>query len=214
MSTEIKARHRIRFNEWAKVYDQSILQRLIFDTSHDMFYTVMIPWLKDESNILDVGCGTGKFTLKLQGINSNFKIHGVDLSETMIKKAKAKVPDGSIDFRLGDSENLPYESNTFDVITCSNSFHHYPNQRGALIEMQRVLKDGGKLMIIDGTRDTWWGNIIFAIVEFVERQVYHMYGNELKDLLHSVGFARVHQRMFNFIAPLLLTVGEAKKEKL
>ncbi|MFH1753042.1 MAG: class I SAM-dependent methyltransferase [Candidatus Omnitrophota bacterium] len=214
MSTEIKARHRTRFNEWAKVYDQSILQRVIFNTSHDMFYTVMIPWLKDKSTVLDVGCGTGKFTLRLQKINSNFRIHGVDLSEVMINKAKAKVKDGSIEFKVGDVESLPYESNTFDVITCSNSFHHYPNQRGALIEMQRVLKDGGKLMIVDGTRDTWWGNIIFSVVEFVERQVYHMYGNELKDLLHSVGYGRIHQKMFNPIAPLLLTVAEARKEKL
>jgi ubiquinone/menaquinone biosynthesis C-methylase UbiE len=214
MSTEIKARHRVRFNEWAKIYDQSILQRIVFNTSHDMFYTVMIPWLKDGSEILDVGCGTGKFTLRLQNINSNFKLHGVDLSEVMIKKAQAKVRDQSIEFQVGDVENLPYESDTFDVITCSNSFHHYPNQRGALLEMHRVLKDGGKVMIIDGTRDTWWGNIIFSIVEFVEKQVYHMYGNELKELLHTSGFSRVHQKMFNPIAPLLLTVGEARKESL
>ena len=214
MSTEIKARHRVRFNEWAKIYDESILQRIVFNTSHDMFYTVMIPWLKDGSNVLDVGCGTGKFTLKLHSINNNFKLHGVDLSEVMIKKAQAKIKDQSIEFKIGDVENLPYESDTFDVITCSNSFHHYPNQRGALLEMHRVLKDGGKVMIIDGTRDTWWGNIIFSVVEFMERQVYHMYGNELKELLHTSGFCKVHQKMFNPIAPLLLTVGEAGKESL
>ena len=214
MSTEIKTRHRLRFNEWARVYDKSLLQRIVFDASHDMFYTVLLPWLKDGSEVLDIGCGTGKFSLKLYHHNANLKVHGVDFSEIMIKKAQAKLAGEPIEFKIGDVEKLPYEANSFDVITCSNSFHHYPNQRGAVLEMHRVLKDGGKVMIVDGTRDSWWGNIIFSVVEFVEKQVYHMYGNELKDLLHSSGFVKVHQRAFNPLAPLLLTVAEARKEKL
>lgn len=214
MSTEIKTRHRLRFNEWAKVYDDSILQRIVFNVAHDMFYTAMVPWLKDGSKVLDIGCGTGKFTYRLHKINSNLEIYGCDFSEVMINKAKAKLKDESIEFKIGDVESLPYEPDTFDVITCSHSFHHYPNQRGAVLEMFRVLKDGGKVMIVDGCRDTFWGNIIFRIVELYEKEVYHMYGNELKEMFQSSGFTKIHQRMFNPIAPLLFSVAEAKKERL
>ncbi len=214
MSTEIKTKHRLRFNEWAKIYDESILQRIVFNISHDMFYSEMMEFLKDGFQVLDVGCGTGKFSFKLHKYNKNLKVHGVDLSETMINKARAKVKDEMIEFKLGDVEDLPYEANTFNAITCSHSFHHYPNQRGALLEMQRVLKPSGRVMIIDGSRDTFWGNVIFGIVEFVEKDVYHMYGNELKELLATTGFTNVEQRLFNPIAPLLFTVADARKERL
>jgi ubiquinone/menaquinone biosynthesis C-methylase UbiE len=187
---------------------------MIFNASHDMFTTVLVPWLKDGNEVLDVGCGTGKFSMKLYSYNSNIKIHGVDFSEVMIHKAQAKLKGEPIEFQIGDVENLPYPANRFDIITCSNSFHHYPNQRGAILEMNRVLKPGGKVMIIDGSRDSWWGNMIFSTVEFMERNVYHMFAPEIKDLLHSAGFVRIHQRIFNPLAPLLLTVAEAKKENL
>jgi ubiquinone/menaquinone biosynthesis C-methylase UbiE len=211
MSTEIKARHKVRFDGWSHVYDRSILQRLVFNISHDMFFAEMMPILKDGAEVLDVGCGTGKFSLKLHSYNSNMRIHGVDLSDDMITKAKAKVKDNSIEFRTGDVENLPYDDNSFDVVTCSHSFHHYPNQKRALAEMRRVLKPGGKAMIVDGSRDNLWGNIIFGIVEIVEREVYHIFEKELREMLQSVGFTNITQKTFNPIAPLLFTVAEAKK---
>ncbi len=214
MSTEIKTKHRLRFNDWARVYDRSILQRLVFNISHDMFFTAMLPWLPDGSRVLDIGCGTGKFSHTLYRHNKNLQIHGVDLSEVMINKARAKLKDEPIEFKTGDVENLPYESDSFDAVTCSHSFHHYPNQRGAVLEMHRVLKEGGKAMIVDGSRDTAWGGVIFRVVELVERNVYHMYGNELKELMSSCGFTNIHQRLFNPIAPLLFTVAAARKERL
>lgn len=107
MTTEIKAKHRIRFNDWARVYDQSLLQWIVFNASHDMFHTLLVPWLKDGSEVLDVGCGTGKLSLRLYQHNKNLKIHGVDLSEVMIYKAKAKLKDEPIEFQIGDVEKLP-----------------------------------------------------------------------------------------------------------
>ncbi len=53
----------------------------------------------------------------------------------------------------GDSERLPFASGSFDIVTCANSFHHYPRQDRAVAEMRRVLRPGGRLMIIDGYRD-------------------------------------------------------------
>ena len=53
----------------------------------------------------------------------------------------------------GDSERLPFATGSFDFVTCTNSFHHYPRQNRAVVEMHRVLRPGGRLLIIDGYRD-------------------------------------------------------------
>lgn len=212
MSHEIKKRNKERFNEWSKVYDKSILQRIVFNISHDMFFKEILHFLKGGFKVLDVGCGTGKFAHSLYEFDSELTIDGVDLSEEMIEKAKEKLNDEPITFKVGDVENLPYESDTFDAITCSHSFHHYPDQKKALSEMHRVLKNNGILMIVDGSRDTLFGNIIFGIVEIIERKVYHIFEKELKQMFRLVGFDRIIQKRFNPIAPLLFTLGRARKK--
>lgn len=214
MSMEIKNRHKARFDDWSRVYDKSILQRIVFNVSHDMFFSEINLSPGTKLKVLDIGCGTGKLSFRLYQLNNDLQIYGVDLSKEMIGKAKAKLRGEPIDFKVGDVEALPYESNTFDIVTCSHSFHHYPNQRKALSEMYRVLKNDGKAMIIDGTRDNLWGNIIFGIVEFVEKEVYHIYESELKNLLTEIGFNKITQRTFNPIAPLLFTVAHAEKARV
>jgi len=213
MSQLIKEKHEVRFDKWSKKYDKSILQRVVFNLSHDMFFSEMIPFLKKDAKILDVGCGTGKLAFRLSNITKGVEIHGVDLSKDMIKKAKAKLGGEPIEFKVGDVENLPYETNTFDIITCSHSFHHYPNQKKAISEMHRVLKDDGKLMIIDGSRDKLLGKVIFGVVEIVEGNVYHIFEEELRDMLMTIGFNKVEQKQFNPIAPLLFTLGHVKKKE-
>ena len=212
MTKEIKDKNRVRFDNWSKVYDRSILQNMVFNRSHNLFFKEMVSSLKEGARVLDVGCGTGKFAFRLADLRKDLKICGMDLSQDMIKKAEMKLSGENIEFKIGDVEDLPYESNTFDIITCSNSFHHYPNQERAIKEMHRVLNSEGRLMIIDGSRDNLLGKLIFGVVEMVEGEVYHIFEKELKNMLMNTGFDDVIQRTFNPIAPLLFTSGQAKKE--
>jgi len=211
MSKVIKERHAFRFDQWSGSYDESILNHFIFNASHNMFLRAMAPFLMKSARILDVGCGTGRFAFRLQDANSHIKVHGVDLSKEMIEKAKSKLRADEIHFAMGDVEELPYSSNTFDIITCGSSFHHYPNQGKALFEMRRVLKPGGRLMIIDGCRDGLIGGIVFGIVALIEKDVRHITAQQLKELLLSTGFGEIAQKRFNPIAPLLLTSACARK---
>lgn len=211
MSFAIKMKHRLRFDKWSKGYDRSILQWLVFNKSHNMLFREMAPFLKEGFRVLDIGCGTGKFVQRLYNLDKGLNIHGVDISKDMINEARLKFMDENIEFKIGDVEELPYESDTFDIITCSHSFHHYPNQKRAVSEMHRVLKDEGRLMIIDGCRDKFLGKIIFGVAKIVEGEVYHIFERELKNMLLSVGFDKITQRKFNPIAPLLFTLGEARK---
>ena len=200
------------FDRWALTYDTSILQHIVFNTSHNMLFNEITAGTPtDTPRILDVGCGTGKLSYKLADHFKGAEVHGVDLSSTMIEKANAKNKANEVRFKIGDVENLPYEDNTFDVITCSHSFHHYPNKDKAIAEMYRVLKPEGRLMIIDGCRDVIFGRIIFNIVEKIEKHVYHLFGREFRSLFQMKGFNNTVQKRFNFV-PLLLTIGTAIKQ--
>ena len=83
------------------------------------------------------------------------EVCGVDLVSDMLRKGKPRwrLDRGHVFPVRGDSERLPFESGSFDIVTCANSFHHYPRQDRAVAEMRRVLRPGGRLMIIDGYRD-------------------------------------------------------------
>lgn len=68
----------------------------------------------------------------------------------MIETAKVKKLHNS-EFIVGDSENLPFENESFDAVICANSFHHYPNPQKFFDGVSRVLKPGGRLILRDYT---------------------------------------------------------------
>jgi ubiquinone/menaquinone biosynthesis C-methylase UbiE len=123
------------------------------------------------------------------------------------------------DFNLhlvqGDSERLPFADNSFDLVTCSHSFHHYPNQAQVVAEMHRVLRPGGRLMIIDGDRDRWWGRLIFdVIVVLMEGRVKHLTARAMTGLYEAAGFADIVQFRRGGFLPFLLTIGRAVKPEM
>lgn len=99
--------------------------------------------------LLDVGCGTDYLVRKLFSLR-RAEYCGLDLSPEMLKKARAKFRESdSVSFTQGSSEKLPYKDETFDVLTCIMSFHHYPNPQNAVNEAYRVLKQGGTYIVAD-----------------------------------------------------------------
>ena len=212
---EVKVKSSRRFDDWAKKYDRSILQSLVFRNSHEMFIRQIVSD-KTISRVLDIGCGTGELALKLKNYRSDIDISGIDISSNMINIAKTKAKfDTGIDFRVGDVEHMPYEDNYFDCITCAHSFHHYPNKRKAIREMFRVLKDEGKVMIVDGCKDGMVGKFIFDfIIKKHEINVHHLHSRQFKRIMGRVGFTDISQTVFNPLIPLLFTKGVAKKQNI
>ena len=78
----------------------------------------------DYNKLLDVGCGTG-YLINLLQYKDNTLFYGLDLSEEMLKMAKSKNIRNA-EFILGSADKLPFDDNSFDVVTCIQSFHHYP----------------------------------------------------------------------------------------
>lgn len=99
-------------------------------------------------NILDVGCGTGAHLELYRRYECN--LYGIDLSPSMLEIARARLGD-SARLELGDGTGMPYEDHKFDLILSMLSLHEMAGQTrsGVLSEMKRVLKDDGRILLID-----------------------------------------------------------------
>jgi ubiquinone/menaquinone biosynthesis C-methylase UbiE len=201
------------FTRWSAGYDQSILQWLLFGPSHRVLIKRIRQLAAERPlKMLDVGCGTGMFASKVRSAVPNVEVCGVDLVGEMLLKGQPRwrLHRGHVFPVKGDSERLPFGSATFDVVTCANSFHHYPRQDRAVGEMRRVLRPGGRLMIIDGYRDGPWGWFIYDVcVAGVEGDVHHASAQRFRELMTQAGLQAIAQRVYRGPAPFLITEGIA-----
>lgn len=201
------------FTRWSESYDRCVLQWLLFGPSHRALIQRIRAAVGDgPARVLDVGCGTGVFAGRVREALPEAKVWGIDLVAGMLAQGQARWRRhaGHIQPAQADSERLPFAAGTFDVVTCANSFHHYPHQDRAVAEMRRVLRPGGRLLLIDGYRDAPWGWFIYDVcVAGVEGAVHHASASTMRALFSQAGFPTVTQKVHRGPAPFLLTEGVA-----
>ena len=141
----IKENSKAAFNQQAATYDKDIKGQ-----HARSLYPVLLKKLFHIPfrSALDLGCGTGEMLKLIFQKDADKALYGIDLSEKMLSVAKSKLPD-QVKLLLGDSESLPFPDNTFDVVFCNDSFHHYPAPMNVLREVHRVLKPGGTFLMGD-----------------------------------------------------------------
>lgn len=104
-------------------------------------------------NVLDVATGTGDVAILTQQLLEPERIIGIDLSEGMLQLGRQKVAklglSDKIELLKGDSEIMKFADNTFDAITVAFGVRNFENLGKGLAEMHRVLKPGGKLMVLE-----------------------------------------------------------------
>jgi demethylmenaquinone methyltransferase/2-methoxy-6-polyprenyl-1,4-benzoquinol methylase len=102
--------------------------------------------------ILDIATGTGDFALESLRLNPE-EVVGVDISEGMLSKGREKMlkkkVDHIISMKLGDSEELDFDDNYFDALTVGFGVRNFENLEKGLAEMLRVVRPGGKLLILE-----------------------------------------------------------------
>lgn len=102
--------------------------------------------------IMDMATGTGDFAMEALKLNPE-RVVGLDLSEDMLsygrKKAKKKGVEHIVEYVKGESENLQFDDNTFDAMTVGFGVRNFEQLEKGLSEMLRVLKPGGKLVILE-----------------------------------------------------------------
>ena len=110
--------------------------------------------------VLEIAPGPGYFAIELARAG-NFRITGLDISATFVDLARKNAADArvEVDFRRGDAAHMPFDANTFDGIFCRAAFKNFSEPLKALNEMHRVLKPGGRAIIIDLRKDASWDEI-------------------------------------------------------
>ncbi len=135
------------FDKQAPVYDET--NTILYSKYGKISCENIYDYLKDKEyeKLLDIGCGTG-YLINMLAKEYDAEFTGLDLSPEMINQAKSKNIKNST-FIEGRSDELPFKNDTFDVITCSQSFHHYPETDKPMQEARRVLKQGGLYILSD-----------------------------------------------------------------
>ncbi len=131
------------FDEIADVYDTSIPDHVIEHlTSRRVgLATSVVP----NGKVLDVGCGTGRF---LSSLPTGYQRVGIDVSLGMLELAREK----GLDVEQASSDSLPFEDGSFDLVTTFAVLHHLIDPalvRASLIEMARVVRPGGAIIVWD-----------------------------------------------------------------
>jgi demethylmenaquinone methyltransferase/2-methoxy-6-polyprenyl-1,4-benzoquinol methylase len=124
--------------------------------------------LAREASVLDVGCGTGWVVRYLSRRYPDALIEGVDISPTMVEEARKR--DSKCTYLVADVASIPRDDEVFDLVTTVFTTRNFPDLGVAIREMLRVLKPGGRLLILDSfpqnRRSAWW-----AIQRFWMRQI-------------------------------------------
>ncbi len=140
------------------------------------------------STILEIGTGTGAFIPVLKALAPHARLISVDFAYAMLSQAQRR----SADARLlqADVHQLPFESAGLDLVICHNSFPHFGKKRQALDEIQRVLRPGGKLMILHNNSREFVNGIHTRVREPLHHDLLPD-GEDIRQLLISTGWMAV-----------------------
>ena len=165
------------FNNISKTYD--MLNRMMTMGIDKIWRKKAIRSLRSIAPqlMLDVATGTGDFALESIRILNPKKIIGVDISAGMLDVAREKISKKGLQDRfevqLGDSEKLQFDDDTFDAVTVAFGVRNFENLEQGLADIRRVLKPGGKAIILELSNPT----------AFPIKQLYHFHFHKLTPAL-------------------------------
>ena len=177
--------------------------------------------------VLDVATGTGDLGLAIKKKFSHIHLTGLDYAEKMVELAAAKAKErgySDVEMIQGDGEDLPFEKNTFQILTISFGFRNIGHYDKALSEFHRVVKPGGSIHILEFSESEsflfrsiykfYFKNILPRIGALFARSDAYRYlpesveyfpsRAEMTKLLHEAGFENVSIKNMNFGAVTLI----------
>ena len=141
-----------------------------------------IKTIKDRNakQIIDIATGTADLTIEINKQLNPDQIIGMDLSHEMLEVGRKKIAkkglDNLIRLNQGDSENLQYADNSFDVATAAFGVRNFENLKAGLTEINRVLKKNGQIVVLEFSRPT-----IFPF-----KQLFNLYFKYILPLIGKV----------------------------
>lgn len=140
----------------------------------------VIPYINQGDNVLDVCTGTGRLAFLIsKRLGRHGSVKGIDINEDMLKIARKKIKGnpGNLSFLRADSRDMPFPSQSFDVVTVAFGIRNISEPLKALGEIHRVLKKGGRLVCIELMKPEnrffrpLWKFYVFKIIPFIGRLV-------------------------------------------
>ncbi|OQB43261.1 MAG: Demethylmenaquinone methyltransferase [Candidatus Latescibacteria bacterium ADurb.Bin168] len=180
--------------------------------------------------VLDVGCGTGSVIRLLRRSFRSARYMGIDVSSRMLETASFREPES--DFCVGDAAFIPCRTESCDLVTTFFTTRNFPDLPAAVREMMRVLKPGGRLIVLDSfpvighpvwrvLRKCWMnGAVPFLVRPFTDAQAYrylaesieaHCSAEALVDLLTSFGAVSPSIRSLSFGAAAVISASKPTK---
>ncbi len=149
---------------------------------YEQLYKFILPYIKEDSRILDVGCALGGFLKFLKNKREYKNLYGIEPIEAYVKEANNE------NIKNGNVYNIPFEDNSFDIIILDQVLEHLSNLKLAMKEIKRVLVKGGLCYIgvpdAERYHDIYW----YIIPEHIQ----HFKDIYLKLLAHSTGFELIN----------------------
>jgi ubiquinone/menaquinone biosynthesis C-methylase UbiE len=170
--------------------------------------------IEQQDTILDVGCGGGRTVHKLAGMATEGKVYGIDVSQESVSVSRRIntrwIKLGRVEIRHGSVSCLPFAEHMFDLVTAVETHFFWPDLVADLHEVLRVLKPGGKLIIIaevysGGKYDKvlqklagWWNLVLYSASEY-------------RDLFSKAGYAGI-QIFEHYDKGWICAIGEKPSE--
>jgi ubiquinone/menaquinone biosynthesis C-methylase UbiE len=150
--------------------------------------------------VVDVGCGTGRFSEPLAD-RFAAKVIGIDPSQQMLAVARTKIVNDRVEFMLAPAERLPLADGSADLVFMSMVFHHLPDKEAAARECCRLLRVGGRFCMRTCTRDINYPQSRFfpGILPMLKADLPS--ADEIIVLFEAVGLrTRAHQLVMHTLA--------------
>ena len=190
---------------------------------------------KQSTNILDLATGSGDVLFALRkGLDEKVRLTGLDFCEPMLEQARLKRDKNELvsennQFLHGDCLQLPFEDQSFDLITISFGLRNLADREKGLSEMLRVLRPGGRLIVLEFTQPYLWFRPFYylylkGLLPWVarwltgDRDAYLYLGSSISEFPNRAGLSREIQKAgFSQVQAKALTFSivalhEAKKE--
>jgi len=188
------ARARRVWNTMAPNYDRQIafFERIQFGGGREWVCSRAV------GRVLEVAVGTGR---NLPFYPPDVTLTGVELSPSMLALARQRAAalGRDVDLHEGDAQALPFDDGTFDTVVCTLSLCTIPDHGKAIAEMARVLRPGGRLLLLDHIGSQWWP--VWAVLRFLE-------------LFSARNGEYLTRRPLPMLAPAGFTVTESQRLKL
>jgi len=197
VNSKLEEKNRRFFNKWASRYDVKIFKKWQENIRKKIIREAEI---KENSKILDAGCGTGEL-LYILSKNKKLKLYGIDVSDKMLEVAEKKLGKRA-NLKLSSVEKMDFKNNYFDYVFSEDAFHHYADYDLVMKNFYGILRKGGKLIIADFN----FGAILNKVFHWLEPGNNKMHSKkQFIELFKKYKFKKIKQKKINLIQ--VLTIG-------